>query len=540
MDRKWWTLVVVGAGTFMLLLDVTIVVVALPDIQRALHASLADIQWVVDAYALTLASLLLTTGVLADRYGRRRLFAIGLTIFTLGSLTCGLAQSPLMLIVSRSVQGVGGAIMFATSLALLGNSFRGKDRGVAFAVWGAITGVAVSLGPILGGVITSEISWRGIFLVNVPVGVAALAATVWRIDESRSPDPGRPDWIGFVLLTAGLVTLVYGLIRASETHWGDEWVLACLATGGALLAAFVLAELLVADPMFDLSLFRIPTFSGGLIAAFTMNGSLFAMFLYLVLYLQDALGYSALQTGLRLLASTGALFVAAAVSGRLSERVPLRWLIGPGLVLVGVGLFLMTGLSGTSDWTHLLPGLVVSGFGAGLVNPPLASTAIGVVEPERAGMASGVNSTFRQIGFATAIAALGSIFTVRFRTSLDHALASVPALASHAAGDLAAIRQGEVGRALAATAPALRPRLGAAIHASFASAINDLAYVSGAVALVGAVFAFALIRSKDFVARGEVEGPPVRLAAATADGSRGPQPTVAASDRPQNGSGAPP
>ena len=231
VDRKWWTLVAVCTGTFMLLLDVTIVVVAIPDIQDGLHATFGQIQWVIDAYALTLASLLLTAGVLADRYGRRLLFAIGLTIFTLGSLLCGLAQTPLMLILSRSGQGVGGAIMFATSLALLGHSFRGKDRGVAFGAWGAITGVAVSLGPILGGIITSGISWRGIFLVNVPIGVAALAITWWRVDESRAPHPGRPDWIGFVLLTTGLVGLVYGLIRASETSWGDAGVAISLVLG---------------------------------------------------------------------------------------------------------------------------------------------------------------------------------------------------------------------------------------------------------------------------------------------------------------------
>ena len=243
MEKKWWTLLAVCTGTFMLLLDVTIVVVALPEIQRALHASFGDVEWVIDAYALTLASLLLTAGVLADRYGRRRLFSIGLIIFTLGSLTCGVAQSPAMLIVSRSAQGVGGAIMFATSLALLAHAFRGKDRGVAFGIWGAITGVAVSLGPILGGAITTGISWRGIFLVNIPVGVVAVAVTLWRVEESREAHPGRPDWAGFVLLTLGLVSLVYGLTRAGETSWGNSGVLITLALGVALLAAFVVAEL---------------------------------------------------------------------------------------------------------------------------------------------------------------------------------------------------------------------------------------------------------------------------------------------------------
>ena len=319
MEKKWWTLLAVCIGTFMLLLDVTIVVVAIPDIQRGLHASFGQVQWVIDAYALTLASLLLTAGVLADRYGRRLLFALGLIIFTLGSLLCGLALGPLMLILSRSGQGVGGAIMFATSLALLGQSFQGKDRGVAFGVWGAITGVAVSLGPILGGVITTYISWRAIFLVNVPIGVVAVAITWWRVDESRSPHPGRPDWTGFGLLTAGLISVVYGLIRAGETSWGDAAVLTCLALGGILLTGFAMAEARVTNPMFDLALFRVPTFDGGLIAAFCMNGSLFAMLLYLVLYLQYALGYSALQTGLRLLLISGPTLVTATVAGRLAS-----------------------------------------------------------------------------------------------------------------------------------------------------------------------------------------------------------------------------
>ena len=463
MDKKWWTLLVVCVGTFMLLLDVSIVIVALPSIEAALHASFAQVQWVLDAYALTLASLLLTAGVLADRYGRRLLFAIGLTIFTLGSLACGVAQSPTMLVVSRCAQGVGGAIVFATSLALLGESFRGRDRGMAFAAWGAITGLAVSLGPIIGGTLTSAISWRAIFLVNVPIGVVAFAVTLLRVDESRAERPGRPDWAGFASLTLGLIGLVYGLIRASETSWASTAVIASLAAGSALLVTFVIVELAVREPMFDLGLFKTPTFTGGLLAAFAMNGSLFALFLYLVLYLQDILHYSAFQTGVRLLTTTGAMFVAAVVSGRLSEHVPTRLPIGSGLTLVGVGLLLMGGISSASTWTHLVPGLVVAGAGAGLVNPALASTAIGVVEPQRAGMASGVNSTFRQIGFATSVAALGTILLTAFRDRLDTLLAPVPALASRAAAIAAAVRHGGAAGALASAPAAERARLGLAL-----------------------------------------------------------------------------
>jgi EmrB/QacA subfamily drug resistance transporter len=502
MDKKWWTLLVVSAATFMLLLDVTIVVVALPEIQKGLHTNFSDVQWVIDAYALTLASLLLTAGSLADRYGRRLLFMIGLIVFTLGSLTCGLAQSPLMLILSRSAQGIGGAIMFATSLALLAQSFQGKERGVAFGVWGAVTGVAVALGPILGGVITSEISWRGIFLVNIPIGVAAIAITWWKMDESLTPNASSPDWAGFVALTGGLVSLVYGLIDASVTSWGNSVVVTCLILAVIFLLAFGLIENRAAHPLFDLSLFRTPTFSGGLIAAFTMNGSLFAMLLYLVLYLQDDLGYSALATGVRLLLLSGGTLASAMIAGRLSSHMPVRWLIGPGLLLVGVGLLLMTGLTGTSNWTHLIPGFIMGGIGSGMVNPPLASTAVGVVSPERSGMASGVNTTFRQIGIATGIATFGSIFTTSIRHHLEHALSSLPSLAGHTPQVVIAIQQGNVGSVFSTVPPATRGALASAIHSSFAGALNDLFMVSGVLALIGAVCSVLLIRSKDFVAAG--------------------------------------
>jgi len=388
MDKKWWTLIAVCAGIFMLLLDVTIVIVAQPSIQAGLHASFSDVQWTLDAYALTLAALLLTSGSLADRYGRKLLFSIGLTIFTLGSLLCGLAVDPLMLILSRSGQGIGGAMMFATSLALLGNSFRGRERGVAFGVWGAVVGVSTALGPVLGGVITTDWDWRGIFLVNVPVGAFALAVTAWRVAESRSPHAAPPDWPGFALLTAGLIGFVYGLIRAGESSWSDTGVIACLAAGVVLLAAFLVVEGRVAHPMFDLSLLRVPTFTGGSIAAFAMNGSLYAVLLYFVIYLQDVLGYSALGAGLRLAIISLAQLATSILAGRFSQRVPARWLIGPGLLLVGVGLIITAGLTGDSTWTHLIPGFIVAGLGSGLVNPPLASTAIGVVPPNQAGMAS--------------------------------------------------------------------------------------------------------------------------------------------------------
>ena len=347
--NKWWTLVAVCLGTFMLLLDITIVNVALPDIQRALHSSFSDLQWVVDAYALTLAAFLLTAGSLADMFGRRLLYLIGLAVFTAASVLCGFATTTLMLQLSRALQGIGGAIMFAVSLALLADAFRGRDRGTAFGVWGAVTGLAVAIGPLLGGLLTSGLSWRWIFFVNAPIGVIAVIISVMRVSESRAPGASRPDWAGFVLFTAALSFLVYALIESNERSFTDGLVLGCLAAAAVLLVVFVLVERRLAHPMFDLSLFRLPTFTGGSVAAFGLSASIFAMLLYIVLYLQDILGYSPLGTGVRVMFLSGAILVSATVAGRLTSKVPIRLLIGPGLILVGVGLLLMRGLNAGVD-----------------------------------------------------------------------------------------------------------------------------------------------------------------------------------------------
>ncbi len=331
LGNKWWTLVAVCLGIFMLLLDITIVTVALPDIQRGLGSSFSDLQWIVDAYALMLAAFLLTAGSLSDIYGRRLVFLIGLIVFTGASLLCGFAVGTLMLQISRAVQGVGGAIIFSVSLALLADAFRGKDRGVAFGIWGAITGIAVAVGPLLGGVLTSGISWRWIFFVNGPLGAVAIVITALKVAESRQSGAAMPDWPGFVLFTLALTSLVYGLIESNQKSLGNSLVLGSFVAAGVLLTAFVAVELRGQHPMFDLTLFRLPTFSGGSVAAFGLSASLFAMLLYLVLYLQDALGYSALDTGLRMTVISGGMFVAATISGRASAHVPVRLLIGAGL-----------------------------------------------------------------------------------------------------------------------------------------------------------------------------------------------------------------
>jgi EmrB/QacA subfamily drug resistance transporter len=520
MDRKWWTLLAVCTGVFMLLLDITIVNVALPYIQQAFHASLADLQWVIDAYALTLAAFLLTAGSVGDLAGRRLVFAVGIVVFTLGSALCGIAADPTFLALSRAFQGVGGAIMFATSLALLADAFQPQERGVAFGVFGAVTGVAIAIGPVLGGALTSALSWRWIFFVNVPIGVVALIVTLREVRESRAPVANRPDWLGFVTFTLGLTALVYGLIRSHPDGWGSTTVAGSLIAAVVLITLFLVIEMRSRAPMLDLHLLRVPTFNGGLIAAWAISASLFSLLTYVVLYLQNVLGSSALDTGVRLLPMTGGIFITAGVAGRLTGKVPTRMLIAPGFALIGAGLLLMRGITVSDGWTHLLPGMIVAGIGAGLVNVPLASTAVGVVEPARAGMASGINSTLRQVGIATGVAALGSILASQADSGVVAHLADTP-LAEHAHTLAASVSNGSILQAMQTVPANLRGLAAGAAHAGFVDGLNTVILIGAVVSFAAALLTFVLIRQRDFVGVGAES-------AGAREPSQAPQATAAA------------
>jgi EmrB/QacA subfamily drug resistance transporter len=503
-DPKWWTLVAVCLGVFILLLDITIVNVALADIQTELGAGLSDLQWVIDAYALSLAALLLTAGSLADLYGRRLVFVIGTALFMAGSIACGAAQDIFFLQLARAFQGIGGAAMFATALALIASAFQGRDRGVAFGAFGATTGVAVAIGPVLGGVLTSGLSWRWIFFVNIPICLAAIAIGLFRVRESHDPRAGRPDWFGFVTFSLALGLLVYGLIRAGQESWHDDRVLTCLVAAAALLVVFVISQMVQDDPMFDLTLLRKPTFTGGLLAAFGVSASVFSLLTYLVIYVQNVLGYSAVGAGVRFLFLSGASFFAAAIAGRLTEKVPVKWLISPGFVVLGIGLLLVHGIQPTSSWTHLIPGLLVSGVAVGMINTPLASTAVGVVRVERAGMASGINSTFRQVGVATGIAALGSIFAHEVADGVSSGLSGTPA-AAQSDGISDAITGGQVDAVLANAPVGVRDQIAAVATSSFVDALNTITLIAAVLAFATAAACFVLIRQKDFVQQGPGE-----------------------------------
>jgi EmrB/QacA subfamily drug resistance transporter len=501
-DRRWWTLGAVCVATFMLLLDITIVNVALPDIAKDLRSSFSDLQWVVDAYALSLAALLLTAGSLADLLGRRRVFVLGLAIFTVASLLCALATTPFFLDIARALQGVGAAAMFATSLALLAASFTGRERGTAFGAWGATTGAAVAVGPLVGGVFTESFGWESIFLLNVPIGIAAIVATLLRVDESSDPDAGGVDWAGLVTFSGGLFLLVFALVRGNPEGWGSPLIVSFLVGAVVLLIGFVVVEQRQSRPMFDLSLLRKRAFAGASIAAFALSASQFSLFLYMTLYIQNALGYAPLQAGLRFLPTTLMAFFVAPIAGKLSSTVPVRIMISAGLFLIGIALLLEARLDADSEWTVLLPGFLIAGVGVGLINPPLASTAVGVVPPQRAGMGSGINSTFRQVGIATGIAGLGALFQGLLSDKATGALARVPA------------------EVLATGSPRVAGPSPEAQHAYlsvFTAALNDLFVVGAVVAIVGGVLSALLIRSSDFVAaearRPAEEGEPAAVRA---------------------------
>jgi EmrB/QacA subfamily drug resistance transporter len=499
MTRRWWTLTTVCLGLFMLLLDITIVNVALPSIATDLHASFADLQWTIDAYALSLAAVMLVAGSLGDLLGHRNGFAAGLVVFSASSLLCGLAGDPLFLNVCRAAQGIGGAAMFATSLALIALEFRGRDRGTALGIWGATAGAAVAIGPLIGGALTSWISWRWVFLVNVPIGLVTLWLLLTRVAESPRRRV-RPDWPGAIAFSGALFGLVYGLIRGNPDGWGSTQVVVAFAGCAVLLAAFVAIESRRRDPMLDLRLFRRPAFVGASVAAIALSASLYSLLLYITLYLQDVLGYSPLQAGLRFLPATLLVLLCAPIAGRLSERVPVRLLVGTGLLLTAVGIALMTFVSPSSGWTALLAGFMVAGAGSGLTNPPMASAALGTVDESRAGMASGVNNTARQVGVAAGIAALGAIFQSRVHDVLGERLAHLGALAGRGHGLVEQATSGDAAHALRSLPPALRAPAAEAIRTAFVSGFDRILWVAAAVALAGAVLALCLVRARDLAA----------------------------------------
>jgi EmrB/QacA subfamily drug resistance transporter len=496
VERKWWTLLAVCVATFMLLIDVTIVNVALPQIQSDLNASFSSLQWVIDAYALTLASFLLVAGSIGDRIGRRRVFTFGFALFTAASFACGLSSDATVLNFARGVQGTGAAAMFATALALIAQEFEGRERGNAIGIWGATVGGAVAIGPLLGGLITEGLGWEWIFFVNVPIGIGAIILTEAKLANVKASDPEPIDWPGVVTFSASLFLLIFGLIRGNPEGWGSAQIVISLGAAVALMIAFLVIQTRSTHAMLDLSLFRKPAFAGVSIVAFALSAGMFAMFLYLTLYIQDVLGYSPLEAGVRFLPTTLLSFFVAPLAGRALSRIPAGRIMGTGLIFVGVGLLLQHGIEVGDSWTGLLPGFILTGIGVGMTNPGIASVAIGVVEPARAGMASGINSTFRQVGIATGTAALGAIFQSGISSKLSEVAPQLPSSYADA------VSSGAAHNAVQSLPPQAQEQALHAGNVAFVSAFNEILIVGAAIALVGSLASWVLIRRKDVEAVG--------------------------------------
>jgi EmrB/QacA subfamily drug resistance transporter len=452
-ERRRWTLLVVCLATGVLLLNVAAPNVALPDIGSDLGAELSVLQWVISGYSLALAATLLTAGTLADLIGRRRMFLGGLIGFAGASGLCAVAPTALVLIAGRAAQGLAGAVLLSSSLALLAQDFTGVARAGAIGVWGATVAAAFAVGPLEGGLLTEAFGWRTIFVLDVVVALACLPVAVRRLRESRDPDASQVDWWGTVTLCLGLFLGVFALTRGDVLGWGSGVIVASAAAAAFLLTAFVVVERREREPMLDLGLFATPTFTGASVVVLLLAASTFGPFLYLTLFLLDVGGASPTAAGLQLMPLSAAAFVVSALGGRYARVLPVRVALPAGQLLSATGLLAMRGVEASSPWTFLLPGLLLVGVGIGLSNPAVTYAALGVVPATRSGMASGTSNTFRQVGLAIGIAALGALLPAQAETDA----------------------------------------------AAFAAGIDRILLVSAAVAIVGAVLAGALIRQRDFV-----------------------------------------
>ncbi|MFJ8675863.1 MFS transporter [Streptomyces sp. NPDC093589] len=469
---KWWPLVAITLGNFVLLVDVTIVNAALPRISDGLNASFTSLQWVMDIYALALAALLMVAGSAADLFGRRKLYVAGLALFALASLACGLAPDAGTLIAARAVQGVGAAAMFATNTPLLMAAYRGRDRGAAFGIWGGTSGAAAAVGPVLGGLLTEYVDWRAIFLVNLPLAAIAVAITLRHVQESHGDRTARIDWPGAASFTVCAGALTYGLMRGGEEGWTESGTLGSLAVAVLALLVFVVVERRVRQPLLDLALLRRPTFAVLMVAALLLQAAAFPYLTFVGLWTQNILGLSPVQAGLAVLPLAGTSLLVGALGGRLLQRMAPQLPVGIGLLLVGSGTLLHVALLGDgAGWAALIPGLAVSGLGVGMAMPVLVSAALGAAPPQRAGMASGAVNTFRQLGFAFGIAVLGTVF----------------AAALHEAGP------GGPGRT---------------IGAAYLDGLHRITLISGLVALAAGLLVLAVVRRSAADAGGGAAGTP--------------------------------
>ncbi|HWE64180.1 MAG TPA: MFS transporter [Chloroflexota bacterium] len=510
-----WVLAATILGSSMAFIDGTVVNVALPVLQEQLKATAAQVQWIVEAYALFLAALILVGGSLGDRFGRKRIFGLGTILFTLASVACGLAPTSIVLIVARAVQGIGGALLVPSSLAIIGATFTGAARGKAIGTWSGFTTLTSALGPVLGGWLVQSVSWRAVFFINVPLAVLVLL--VFRhVPESRDEtESGRLDWLGAALVTLGLGLVVFGLIEWGALGLGTPVVLGALAAGIVALALFVAVEAHNPHPMLPLTLFRSRTFSGGNLLTLLLYGALGAALYYLPFNLQQVHGYSATATGATLLPLTAIMFGLSrwtgGLVGRFGARLPLT--IGPAIVGFGFLLFALPGTTG-SYWSTYFPAIVVLGLGMTITVAPLTTAVLGAVDSRQSGIASGVNNAVSRAAGLLAIAVLGIVVSAIFSSSLDSRMAAlrVPAAVRHALdaqhNNLAAAQ------VPAGVSPSLRSALQQAIKDAFLSGFRVDMLICAGLAFLSALCAALLIDGKQREPAAQAARAPVRASIA--------------------------
>ena len=424
-NRKWWTLGAMCLSMFMIMLDSTVVNVALPSIQKDLKTSVNQLEWVVNGYTLSFAALLVTGGRLGDIFGRRLIFQIGVAVFAISSATAGLAQDPTMLVVSRIAEGIGGALMMPATLSIITDAFPAEERGKAIGMWAGISGLALSFGPLAGGFLTEQVTWRAIFYINVPIAVVALSAAFTVVRESRDEKAERTiDYVGVVLLTVALTAFVLALIEGNEWGWGSGREIALLVVGAAATALFLINESRVSAPIVDFTFFGSRNFVGANTVATIISFAMMGSFFFLAIYLQDLLGYSALETGVRFLPTTVVLVIAAPIAGRVADQIGSRLPMVLGLVITAFALYLFSRMDASTTYNDLLPAWILLGIGIGLTMSPMSTAAMNAVPVDKAGVASGTLQMFRMVGGTIGVAATGAIFQSRLGEFNPAALAT--------------------------------------------------------------------------------------------------------------------
>lgn len=494
-----WVLVATILGSSMAFIDGTVVNVALPVLQTELRATVADVQWVVEAYALFLSALILAGGSLGDRYGRRRIYAMGITLFTISSMVCGFAPTITVLIFARAVQGIGGALLVPGSLAIISASFESERRGRAIGTWSGFTSITSAIGPVLGGWLVQYASWRWVFFINAPIAVIVLAILFWRVPESRDEEEKglRLDWWGALLATLGLGGVVYGLIEANNVGLGDTQVVFALAIGVVALIAFLMVEARQQHPMVPLSLFRSPTFSGANLLTLLLYAALGGALFFVPFNLIRVQGYSPTAAGAANLPFVIIMFTLSRWSGGLVARygAKLPLIIGPLIAAAGFVLFAVPGIGG-SYWTTFFPAIVVLGTGMAVAVAPLTTAVMGAVDSRRSGIASGINNAVARTAGLLAIAVLGLVALGIFSANLVNTLAGLP-ISPGARGALIAQQSKLVGitipPGLSNTAQAAVQQ---AIDTSFVSSFRVIMLIAAAMAVVSALSAGLLIEGK--------------------------------------------